>query len=62
MNQVKVTKSDVAELKRLYKKAISDGKDQFVFKGFDVLVSYAKYLIEYLDSNGTMTRAVGDDQ
>lgn len=28
-------------------KAIQDGKDSFTFDGHELLVSYAKYLIEY---------------
>ena len=37
-------------LKRAYKKAIIEKKEMFRYKECDFLVSYAKYLIEYLQS------------
>lgn len=39
------------ELKKAYEKATEDGLDQFEFYGYVLLVSYAKYVIEYLDLN-----------
>ena len=39
----------LAKLKRQYRHAVEVGQDQFVFEGHDILVAYAKYLIEYLD-------------
>ncbi len=43
------TKSDLAELKKAYKKAIENNKDSFVFRGQTFVTNYAKYLIEYLE-------------
>jgi len=43
-----VDKKDLAELKRLYKKAAPGST--FMFKGQEVLKEYAKYLIEYLET------------
>ncbi len=40
----------LAKLKVLYDKAVKARQEQFVFEGNDLLVSYAKYLIEYLES------------
>ena len=37
------------KFKKVYAKAIEDGKTKFVFEGKDILVTYAKYMIEYLD-------------
>lgn len=37
-------------LKRKYNKAIKENKEIFIFQDKEVLVSYAKYLIEYLDN------------
>lgn len=34
--------------KSAYKKALDDKKDSFIFEGGEWLVSYAKYVIEYL--------------
>jgi hypothetical protein len=42
------------ELKRLYNKAVKEGKEIFIYNGQEVLVDYAKYLIQYLEGkNGT---------
>jgi hypothetical protein len=37
------------DLKQAYKKAIQEEKDTFWFDDKQLLVSYAKYLIEYLE-------------
>lgn len=44
------TQKDLDALKVEYDKAIKENKDQFVFDKHVLLVSYAKYLIEYLES------------
>ena len=38
------------ELRSAYLKAVEDGKSSFVFNDVDMFTSYAKYLVEYLDS------------
>jgi len=47
-NITKFTKADYDKFESLYNTAVLSGKDQFIFKGQDVLVNYAKYVIEYL--------------
>lgn len=47
---VSVTLDDLVELRCSYSRAVKNGMDTFKFKGHDVLVAYAKYLIEYLES------------
>lgn len=42
------TTSNVKRLKALYKKAVENEDESFIFDGQEILVSYAKYLIEYL--------------
>ena len=37
------------KLKKAQVEAVERGQRQFVFEGQDVLVAYAKYLIEYLE-------------
>lgn len=49
-DQIFVTKGDLPELRRLYKQAVSEGATEFTFKEHTVLVDYAKYLIEYLET------------
>jgi hypothetical protein len=40
--------SDLPAFKRAYNKAVKEGQTSFMFSGNEVLVSYAKYVIEYL--------------
>ena len=47
---IKFTPDKVTKLKAEYKKAVDDGVTSFIFEGHELLVSYAKYLIEYLDT------------
>jgi hypothetical protein len=50
MPPLQVTKADLKDLKELYKKAVKDNKDYFIYKQNEIITSYAKYLIEYLES------------
>tara|TARA_R110000868_G_scaffold173842_1_gene410255 strand:+ start:1043 stop:1201 length:159 start_codon:yes stop_codon:yes gene_type:complete len=43
------SKEDFVRLKKEYDQAVSLDKEQFVFDKHILLVSYAKYLIEYLE-------------
>lgn len=36
-------------LKRAYNKAIEENKEQFVFEGSDLLTTYCKYLLKYVE-------------
>jgi hypothetical protein len=45
-----VTKEDLKEIKENYNKAIAENKISFRFKNNILLVSYAKYLIEFLEN------------
>lgn len=40
------------ELKRAYKKAVAEKKDVFSLEGHLLVIGYAKYLIQYLTSQG----------
>jgi len=48
MNMV-IKKEEIKELKKLYKNAVENEEETFMFKGELLLTSYAKYLIEYID-------------
>lgn len=50
MTTIPVTQETYKTIKRLYDKAIRDGKTEFIFGGHVLLVSYAKYLLEYMQS------------
>lgn len=45
---MEITINDLQELTLLYKNAVKKNKEIFVYKGKEILTSYAKYLIEYL--------------
>lgn len=47
-DQIEFTAEKFKAFKKAYDKAITDKKDQFEFEGHEVLVSYAKYVIQYL--------------
>ena len=38
------------QLKLAYKRAVKEDKESFIFQGQEMLVSYAKYMIEYMES------------
>ena len=46
---VQFDRPTLARLKRAYNKACEAKLDSFVFEGHELLVAYAKYLIEYLE-------------
>ena len=41
---------NIVKFEKLYNKAIDDKQDTFEFEGTEVLVSYAKYVIEALNN------------
>lgn len=43
------TEKDYLDLKRQYESAVSEGLEQFEFQGVELLTTFAKYLIEFLD-------------
>jgi len=44
------TKEAYLDLKRQYESAVSEGQEQFVFQGVELLTTFAKYLLEFLDN------------
>ena len=47
---VKISILDLADLKILYKNAVRDHDESFIFKGKEILTSFAKYWIEYIET------------
>lgn len=43
------TKEAYLELKRQYENAVSEDQEQFTFQGVELLTTFAKYLLEFLD-------------
>ena len=44
-----ITMEDLKSLKIAYEKAIKEGQEMFIYREMEVLTSYAKYLIEYME-------------
>lgn len=44
------TLGDRQALQKLYDKAVSNGTNQFLWKGQPILTDFAKYLLEYLNT------------
>ena len=49
MAELQIDSEQLKVLKDTYNKATSDGRDSFMFQDQEILVSYAKYMIEYLE-------------
>ena len=50
MTTISNQKDYLKNLKRHYDKAVKDGKESFIFMGNEVLTTFAKYQIEYYES------------
>lgn len=46
---LRLSKADLERLKTAYRSAVDAGETQFTFDGHELVVSYAKYLIEYVE-------------
>ena len=49
MDYITVGDKELKKLKRLYNKALKNNVETFFFQGKEILVGYAKYLIQYLE-------------
>ena len=50
MKQINFDPDKLAEFKKALSGAIAEKKEVFVFEEHEFLVSYARYLVEYLDT------------
>lgn len=50
IGKINVSKETLSELEKEYNLAVKKNKESFLFRGNLLLVSYAKYLIEYLQN------------
>lgn len=55
-NHVDFTHNKVVALRKVYEEASRKGADSFKFEGNDYLVSYTRYLLEYLEPKFGITR------
>ena len=47
-NPTYMTVDELNPIKRAIKQAELEGKETFMYKGSEILVAYAKYLVEYM--------------
>jgi hypothetical protein len=50
MTTINFDRIKLKALKKKYTEAVKDNKETFIFEGNEFLVSYAKYVIEYLEN------------
>jgi hypothetical protein len=53
---IQFTPEKIAALKAAYSSAMAEGRPMFSFEGRTIVTSYAKYLLEYLNSPLPSTR------
>lgn len=46
-----ITITDLPKFKKSYDKTVREGKKIFSYEGSEILTTYAKYLIEYMELN-----------
>lgn len=49
MEYIDFTPQKIKRFKRLYEKALKDQQESFYFEGKEVLTTYAKYIVEYVE-------------
>jgi len=54
MTTIQFTPEKATALQKAYDRAVGEGAEVFVFEGQEVVVAYAKYLLEYLKTKGVM--------
>src|ERR1019366_5599282 len=50
MAELNINKENFKELKKIYKLAVDTGLETFFFQEKEILTAYAKYMIEYLET------------
>lgn len=56
MKMINFDRQKLKELKNLYNKAVKGNKESFTYNGDEYLTSYAKYVIEYLETRFNETK------
>lgn len=49
MTEIQFTRPMLESLKEAYQQALNNRQDVFIWEGHEMLVAYAKYLIEFLE-------------
>ena len=57
MSTYEFTEEAFEKFKKLYEKSAKEGKESFEFDGHEVLTLYAKYVIEFIESNDRGTKS-----
>lgn len=50
MANIEVNTGNYKAIKKLFDKAVRDGKESFVYDGLELVTAYAKYLLEYMET------------
>lgn len=58
MKMINFDRQKLRELKTLYNKAVKENKESFMYNGDEYLTSYAKYVIEYLETRFNETKRI----
>ncbi len=53
---LRINRDSALELLELYNQAKSEGRDQFVFMGSDILTSYARYMLLHIQKQGLLNK------
>ncbi len=48
IDQITFDLDTAKEFEQEYKKAVEEKREQFTYKGYDILTAFAKYQVEYL--------------
>lgn len=54
MGTTNFTPAKAKVLRKLYKRAVAEKQESFMFEGREMLTSYAKYMIEFLVMQGLL--------
>lgn len=57
MSTYEFTEEAFEKFKKLYEKSAAEDKESFEFDGHEVLTLYAKYVIEFIESNDRGTKS-----
>jgi hypothetical protein len=56
--KIRFTPEKLTAYRAAYQKAVDEGAEEFMFEDHEWLTSYAKYMIEYLDTVPELTEEV----
>lgn len=58
MGTIEITEQNYLSLRKAYRKAIERNEEDMVWQGHELLTSYVKYVLEYMEMQPIITEAV----